>query len=445
VAGALVLAGAVAASVAAARGPSSTTTTTTTTSSTVPTTVPQPTWRVAWGSAMAWGYGVAANTTVRDVVQVGVGGSAIRIRVSNAFGNAPLVVGAATVAQSAGGADVVPGTMTTVDFSGAPTATIPVGQLLTSDPVALPVTARETLAVSLYVSNPELVTVHPCCTTVRSFAGPNNTGNLTASPNGKGLAIADGWERWFDAVDVLQMGGTGSIAVLGDSISDGFNATDNWVSILQQRIDDLPAAEQRAVVDEGISANALTSVVRTDSLVGGGPSGLDRMARDVTSQAGVTEMVLELGTNDLFFGATAAQLIQGYEQIVQAAHAAGLRIVATTLLPRAANPKEAWTPSQQAELEQVDGWIRSSGAFDGVIDFAPIVADVYNGDCAPNLMLPAYDSGDHLHPNAAGATAMADAVDGNLLQIGPLPQVPPLVTVTKTRNCNAALSPAPLP
>ena len=448
VVGALVLAGAVAASVAAASGPSAPahqSTTTTTTS--VPTTVapPQSAWRVAWGSAMAWGYGEANNTTVRDLATVGVGGSEIRIRVSNAFGNVPLVVGAVTVAPTAGGAAVVPGSMMPVHFSGAAGATIPVGQVLLSDPVALPVTAHETVAVSVYVPSPELVTVHPCCTAVQSYAAPNGAGNLTSSASGKELPIADGWERWVDAIDVMQTGGTGSIVVLGDSISDGFNSTTSWVNVLQQRIGMLPVGQQRAVVNEGISANTLTQDVRTDSAVGGGPSGLARFARDVTSQSGVTEMVLELGTNDLYFGDTAAQLIQGYQQIVTAAHTAGLRIVAVTVLPRDGNPKESWNTAQQAALEQVDTWIRTSGAFDDVIDLAPVVADVYNHDCAPNLLFPAYDSGDHLHPNAAGDTAMADAIDGTKLQMGTLPRVPLLVPVTKTKDCNAALSPAPAP
>jgi lysophospholipase L1-like esterase len=169
------------------------------------------------------------------------------------------------------------------------------------------------------------------------------------------------------------------------------------------------------------------------------------MRRDALDQSGVTEMVLELGTNDLWFGASADQLITGYKQAVTQAHNAGLRVVAMTLLPRASNPKEPWGPAQQAALEQVDRWIRTSGAFDGVLDLAPVVADVYNDDCAPNVLFVPYDSGDHLHLNAAGATAMADAVDGTVLQTATLPQLPQLVAVEKTRGCNAALASAPSP
>ncbi len=392
---------------------------------------------------MAWGYGLADNTTVRDLATVGVGGSAIRIRISNAFGNTPLVVGGVTVAKSAGGAAIVPGTMMHVHFSGASEVTIPVGQVLTSDPVPMAVTDLETLAVSLYVPNQELVTNHPYYTAVHCYFGPNGSGDLITSPTGAGLTAHDDFERWVDAVDVLRSGDAGSIVVLGDSISDGFNSTTNWVAVLQRRIDKLPVADQRAVVNEGISANALTSVVPTRSAVGGGPSGLQRFASDVTSQSGVSEVILELGTNDLFFGASTAQLIQGYQQLVAAAHASGLRIVAMTLLPRQANPKDPWVPGQQVELEDVDTWIRTSGTFDGILDLAPVVADVYNGACAPNMLFPAYDSGDHLHPNAAGDTAMADAISGSSLQMSQLPQVPKLVTAVPTPGCNAAVAPAP--
>src|SRR5579863_7624420 len=193
--------------------------------------------------------------------------------------------------------------MRPVLFSGAPTVTVPVGQVVRSDPVQLAVTPGETLAISLYLSAPDLVTVHPCCAVIQSYVAPNGSGNLTASPTGSGLTLPDTWQRWVDAVDVLQSGGGGSIVVLGDSISDGFDydgfkSSTSWVTVLQQRIDKLPAAQQRAVVNEGIAAKTLTSDVHTDSAVGGGPSGLDRMQRDVLEQSGVTEMVIELGTND---------------------------------------------------------------------------------------------------------------------------------------------------
>ena len=446
VVGAVVLAAAIGVSVAAAVVTSGTTppprpasTTTSTSTSTLP---PQPAWRVAWGSAMAWGYGVAANTTVRDIATVAVGGSAIKIRISNVFGNAPLAIGAATVAASAGGPTIYPATLQALTFGGSPTVTVPQGQVVTTDPVQLAVTPLETLDISIFVTTPDLVTVHPCCSETVAYFAPNNGGNLVTSPTGAGLSMASPWGRWADAVDVLQPDGKGSVVVVGDSITDGFNATERWTDVLQRRIDAAVAPSgQRAIVNEGISANALTSDVHTDAAVGGGPSGLDRMQRDALSQPGVSEVVLFLGTNDLWFGDSAAQLIQGYQQAVAAVHQAGLKIIGVTLLPRSATPKEPWTAAQQAALQQVDTWIRTSGAFDGVIDLAPVVANVFNGTCQVSQMFPPYDSGDHLHPNAAGQTAMANAISGPALGLPALPTVAPLVVVHPTAGCRSSAAP----
>ena len=188
------------------------------------------------------------------------------------------------------------------------------------------------------------------------------------------------------------------------------------------------------MVNEGITANALTSDVPTDDDKGGGPSGLSRLARDALDQSGVSEVVLFLGTNDLWFGDTAQQLITGYRQAIAAVHAARLPIVGVTMLPRSPGVW-AWSPAQQAELEQVDDWVLTSGAFDGVLDLASAVADVYEGACAPNKLFPPYDSGDHLHPDAAGQTAMANVVSPPVLGLPSLPKVPALVPVTPTAGC----------
>ena len=400
------------------------------------TTAAPPVWRVGWGSAMAWGNGEASNVTVRDLATVGIGGEAVRIRISNVFGNDPLVIGAASVGLAAAGAGVVPGTLHALTFGGAPATTVPVGQESYSDAVKMDVSDLQTLAISVYVSGRELVSVHPCCTKIVSYFTPNGGGNLTGSVSGVGLSEPSPWERWVDAVDVLQTTGQGSIVVVGDSITDGYHTSLRWTDVLQKRIDMLPPSEQRAVVNEGITANALTAVVRTDDLTGGGPSGVSRLARDALTQAGVSEVILFLGTNDLWFGATGAQVIAGYEQAIAAAHGEAIRIVAVTLLPRSTSRDERWTPLQQSYLQQVDQWILTSGAFDAVLNLGTSVADVYDGACAPTAMFPMYDSGDHLHPDAQGQTAMADAVDGAALDLHPLPGVPLLVTVVPTPGCH---------
>jgi lysophospholipase L1-like esterase len=388
---------------------------------------------------MAWGYGIASDATVRDLTTVAVGGEALKFRISNVFGNQPMLIGAASEGVSAGGSAVLPGTLHTLTFGGAPTATVPVGGLIYSDPVSTTVNAGETLAVSVWVRGSDLTTLHPCCRTdpPRDYFTPNGAGDWTGAPTLAGVSLASPFERFVDAVDVLQTTGQDSIVVLGDSITDGYNTTLRWTDVLQSRIDSLPPSERRAVINEGITANALTADVHTDDLTGGGPAGVDRLARDALSQPGVDEVVVFLGTNDLWFGATAADVIEGYREVIAETHAAGDRVIGVTLLPRSTSLTERWTPQQQLALEVVDRWIRTSGAFDGVIDAAAAVANVYNGACDPYALFPPFDSGDHLHPDPAGQVAIANSVDPQTLGLPPLPAAPPLVTAVPTPGCAA--------
>ncbi len=413
-----------------------------------PTTVPSttaataPTWRVVWGSPMAWGYGVVDNATVRNLAVVATAGSEIRFRVSNVFGNQPLQIGAATVAPSAGGSAIDPTALHHATFSGSPQVTIPVGGLVYSDPVPLAVTAGEAVDISLWISGTDLVSVHPYGINPDDWFTRNGGGDHTTAATMTAIGTASTWNRFVDAIDALQTTGHGSIVVLGDSITDGFHSTARWTDIFQRRVDTLAASQRRAVINEGITANALTSPPRSDALLGGGPPGVSRLTRDVLSQAGVSEVVILLGTNDLWFGASSAEVIAGYQNVVAQVHAAGLPIVAMTLLPRSTDTDEYWSPADEANLEAVDHWIRTSDAFNAVIDTARVVAAVYNGQCDPHTMFAPFDSGDHLHPNAAGQTAIANFIDPKVLGLPPLPKVPPLVPATPTPGCAYAPSAA---
>ncbi len=408
------------------------------------TTAPPPVWRVAWGSPMAWGDGTAWDTTVRELTTVAISGEAVRVRISNLFGDQPLVVGAATVAQGRAGGSIVPGSAVPLTFGGQAGVTVAQGAVAYSDPAQMAVTGGEVLAVSVYVSGRDVVTVHPCCKGPPvSFATPNGIGDATMATNASAFSYQSAWPRWVDAVDVLQPPAPssaeppGSIVVVGDSITDGFNATMRWTDVLQQRIDLLPSAERRAVINEGITANTLTDLADDYSKIGGGLSGLDRLAHDAIDQSGVSTVVIFLGTNDLYFGATAGQVIAGLQQAANEIHQAGLRAVGVMLTPRMAG-SEKWDATQQSYLEQINQWLSTSTVFDGVIDFAAAVADDYNGACIPTSMFPPYDSGDHLHPNAVGQAAMGDAVDGPALGLPALPQVPPLLAITPTPGCQGA-------
>ncbi len=419
-----------------------------TTSTKTGTEKPVPTWQVAWGSAMAWGYQEARDATVRELARIGVGGRAVRIRISNAFGNVALVVGAASVALDASGPDVVPGTIQPLTFGGSPEVSVPVGGVMTSDPVAMSVHALQTLAISLYVPGSDLVTLNPSRAPgpIVSYVTTNGGGNLATAASSRALLpLLGSWTRWVDAVDVLTSRARGSIVVLGDSITVGWNTSLRWTNVLQQRLDLLPADDRRAVVNEGITANTLLPLPNDDARVGGGPAGLTRLGRDVLSQPGVSEVVLFLGTNDLWFGATADQLISGLQQAIASVHQAGLRIIGVTLLPRGGSvvDRRPWTPTMESYRQQVNNWIRTAGGFNAVLDFAPVVRDAYNGSCVPTAMFPPYDSGDHLHPDPAGQTAMADSVDTALLGMPPAPTIRLLVPVIPTPRCVGPTSSRP--
>ncbi len=389
---------------------------------------------------MAWAQPgvVASDATVRDLAKLPVAGTAVKVRISNQFGDAPLQIGAASVAVSVGGANIVGATLRGLTFNHAASTVIPAGQVRYSDAVPFPVHAGQTLAVSLYVRAPDLVTVHPWGTFPVSFATASGGGNQVDASTGGAFPYASDFPRLLDAVDLLEPQGQGSIVVIGDSITDGYNATARWTDLLQKRIDQLPAAQRPAVVNEGITANALSSLPGDDSHTGGGPAGLARLSVDALSQPGVSYVVLFLGTNDLFFGDSASHIISAMRRAIAEAHHAGIKIIGTTLLPRQGS--ERWDPLQypthQPYLDQINRWILTSQAFDGVLNLAAAVADVYNGACDRLAMFPPYDAGDHLHPNDAGQTVMANAVDTRIFGLGPAPALPAPVAVKPTGGCH---------
>lgn len=403
------------------------------------------TWVVGWTSAMAWSPGGPAfNATVRQIVPLSVGGTAVRIEFSNQFGAIPMTVGAATVAVDLTGPEVVPGSLHALSFGGEPSVVIPPGGTATSDPLAFGVRAGEQLAVSAWVPGRADVTAH-------YDAGPmsyaaNNAGNLTADTTGAGLTLPETWDRWVSAVEVGGTQSTGDATVfLGDSISDGFNPacvvddcqlTDPWPEVLEARLRQLPPSERVSVVDESITANTLTVVTTPKAEQfrrgGGGPPGLLRLGQ-VLSLPGVNRLIVLLGTNDLWFGASAQQVIAGYQQLLTEAAAAHVGVIGVTLLPRAGS--EGWTAQMELERQQVNHWILTSGQIPAVLDLAAVVADVYGGACQPARMYPPFDSGDHLHPNTAGQTAMANSIPTALLAAGAAPDVPPVVPTVPTTGC----------
>jgi lysophospholipase L1-like esterase len=368
------------------------------------------------------GAGQFTNQTVRNIVYTSVGGNRVRIRLSNAFGTAPLTIGAASVAVAETGAETVPGTMRQLQFNGQTSVTIPIGAEVVSDPVPLTVQPLEDLAVSVYVPSMSGPATYHATAQQDSFVSNPNSGDVATTDSAASYqTTAITCWMFADGVDVPGSPRvTGSVVAFGDSITDGFqsdtNANDRWPNVLARRLD-ASGGPTLSVVDEGISGNQ----VLTDSPFAG-VSALHRLTRDVLDQPGAKVVILLEGINDIGFTdlgldnppATAASIEAGYEQIIAAVHAHGMRIYAGTLTPFLTLPV-ATSGYQDAAgeviREQVNHWILTSGAFDGVIDFAAQLADPSD----PQAFNPVYDSGDHLHPNDVGYNVMAGSIPLSML------------------------------
>ncbi|HWC87543.1 MAG TPA: SGNH/GDSL hydrolase family protein, partial [Solirubrobacteraceae bacterium] len=376
-------------------------------------------WVASWGASpqaavpgdrAARGF---KRETIRNIVFTSVGGSRIRVRFTNLFGALPLEVGAAAIGIQRSGAALVRGTSLPLSFAGRRSVLIAPGSDAFSDPVHLPVLPLTKLAVSLYLpyaTGP--ATQHFDAQQVSYLGIGNHVRDIGAS------ALRVPIRSWYfvDGVDVWTPSRVlGTIVALGDSITDGvrspMNANARWPNDLARRLDAL-RGPTLGVVDEGIGGNRILN----DSLCCG-LAAISRFALDVAAQPGATEVILLEGINDIGFAqhtghltapnadVSAAQIVSGDEAIIRQAHAAGLKIFGSTLTPFAG--ARYWTPEGEAKRDAVNRWIRTSESFDGVIDFARAVADATD----PAILNPAYDSGDHLHPNAAGYAAMARAIN----------------------------------
>ena len=378
-------------------------------------------WAAGWaaspviGSDIPWstcpaGVGLT-DQTVRNVVFVSTGGSSVRVRLTNAFGEHSIEVGSASVAVQASGASAAPGTLRTLTFGGQSQNLLAAGGDALSDPVALTVRPLTTLLVSVYVPDSTgPVTNHP-------FTAQ---GNYLAAGDQVGAAAAGGFADtpcWMlaDAVDVRVSGRVaGAVVALGDSITDTANTTGNanrrWPDQLARRLAAVPG-RTLSVVNAGLGGNRVLEP--RDGAPFYGVAALARLDRDVYAQTGVRDVILLEGVNDVGYNASADAIIAGYRQIIAQTHARGLRIIGATLTP--IKGSIIGSDSQLATWAAVNTWIRTSHAFDWVIDFAQATGAA--GD--PEALNPAYDSGDHLHPNDAGTLAMANAIDlGTLLRAG---------------------------
>jgi lysophospholipase L1-like esterase len=372
-------------------------------------------WIATWGASPQSPAAPLAvsGQTIRQIAHVSLGGDVVRVRFSNALGTAGLPISAAHLAISAGGSAIVPGSDRQLTFGGSPTTVVPPGALVVSDPVRLGVAPLANLAISLYFAGSvSATTEHSLAvqTTYVSTAG-NFAGDDTIPSGGTTTT------QWYfvNGIEVRDEGRpSAAIVALGDSITDGYastvDANRRWPNRLAARLQGHASTRGLSVVDEGISGNR----VLHDFI---GPNALARFDRDVLVQSGVRWVIVLEGINDIgipgAFGApaenvSADEIIEGHRQLIARAHARGLRIYGGTLTPFEGTVFPGYySPEGEAKREAVNRWIRTSGEYDAVIDFDAAVRDPSH----PARMLPAYDSGDHLHPNDAGYQAMANAID----------------------------------
>ena len=375
-------------------------------------------WTGTWGTAPAGpppatSLQTFTDQTLRLIVHTSIGGNRVRIRVSNEFGTVPLRIGAARIGVRAAGSDVAPGTDRVLTFSGNASITIPPGAPVLSDPVELNVPALGDLAVSLYLPGTvEATTIHNTGLQTNYVSLP---GDFTAAATLPVQRTITAWP-FLTEVDVDSAGP--SIVTLGDSITDGTRSTvdtnnrwPDWLARRLQTVRDpvLGLNARLGVVNRGISGNRLVSD-SPNALAG--RSILERFDRDVLATSGVRYMTLLIGINDIgnspatnpgSIQLTAADLIAGYRQVIARAHAKGIAVFGATLTPF--EGAGYYSPEKEAVRQAVNNWIRNSDEFDAVIDFDLATRDPSH----PTRFMPAYDSGDHLHPNDLGYQAMGNA------------------------------------
>jgi lysophospholipase L1-like esterase len=348
-----------------------------------------------------------SNQTVRQVVHTSIGGSRVRIVLSNVFGTTPVEVGGAHIALREGDSSIIAASGKVVTFAGNPTAQILAGATLVSDPVDLAVAPMADLSIDVYLPGelglgPSPVTTHNASSQTTYISDAGNHAGAT------GLTVTARPAAWFllARVEVLAPSNTSAVVLFGDSITDGAQSTldtnSRWPDQLARRFAARKGATV-AVLNAGISGNRLLGD-------GAGVNALARFDKDALMQTGVTHVVVMEGINDIGLARanaapTAADLIAAYRQLIERAKARGLKVYGATLTPY--EGAFYFTREGEAKRQAVNEWIRTSGAYDGVVDFDKVVRD----PAAPTRFAPALDSGDHLHPGDAGYKAMGDAVD----------------------------------
>lgn len=398
------------------------------------------TWATAAQPAMPLGLETFRNQTLRLIIHTSAGGRQVRIKISNAFADQRLVIGGAHIARRAHQASIDPTSDRKLTFDGRPSAVVPAHSSVLSDAVDLNVPALSDLAISLFFPETTAATTCHLLALQTSYASAE-TGDFTAAVQFPVAKTIDSWP-FLTSVDVVASPRAAAIVAFGSSTTDGDGSTDDanhrWPDVLAERLQrNGEVGAELGVLNVGIIGNRLLADMHSPRQTGGpfetvlqrygdglGFAGLARFDRDVLDQAGVQYVILALGVNDILFpgsftpaseAVSAQSLIAGYRQLIERAHKRGIRVIATTIPPfeGATFQKPVihfYTGEKEAVRQQLNAWIRTSREFEGVADFDLVLRDPHR----PTQLLPAYDSGDHLHCNDAGYIASANAISLSL-------------------------------
>lgn len=387
---------------------------------------PSPAWVATWGASQqipepqnALPAEDLRDATVRQIVRISVGGSALRIHLSNEFGTEALQFTAVHVARALSPASsaIDPATDKALTFAGSGSVLIPPGAEFISDPLEMHVDSLSDLAVTFHLDAPPArETSHPGSRATTYY----EHGDLVSSLELKDAKHVDHWYQ-LSEIDVRASDASASIVALGDSITDGHgtttNGNDRWTDVFAARLQSSVKTRNIGVVNKGTGGNHLL----TDGL---GPNVLARFDRDVLAPAGVRWLIVFEGVNDLGglardgevskarHDALVARVLAAYQQMIDRAHGHGIRVLGATITPYVGSTYYHPGPMSEADREAVNTWIRAPGHFDAVIDFDKTVRDPQS----PNRLLPSFDSGDHLHPSPAGYKAMGEAVPLSLFK-----------------------------
>jgi lysophospholipase L1-like esterase len=379
------------------------------------TSVPDEAARLPWVATWACGLQLTepsnnppapglANNTLRQVALASIGGGRLRLRLSNRYGNGPVTLRAVHVARSTGAGAIDVATDRALTFAGKPEITIPAGRAAASDPLDFALDPLTGLAVTIaFGGTPPAITGHPGArATSYLMGGKRVSPSIAAAP--PGTITAPHW-YYLAGLDVLADAQTASVAILGDSLTDGRGSTtdgdDRWPNDLSRRLHANAATSKVAVLNLGLGGNAVVD--------GGlGPPAIERFSSDVLEQPGLRWLVVLEGVNDIGRTgdpAVANQLIAAYGHFIDLAHARGVRVYGVPILPFGGSFYDS--AAHQTARQTVNAWIRTSGRFDAVIDLDAAVRDPAH----PERLRVAFDTGDQLHLNPAGYQAMADAID----------------------------------